>query len=331
MHFADPRMLHLLWLLPLLAWLLHALYYRRQSRLSRVVALKLLPEGTTQFSLRRGRLKAALFLFGVAATILALARPQWGYAMREVKRQGLDILIAVDVSKSMLTQDVTPNRLQRTKLAIKDLVKKLKGDRVGIIAFAGDAFLVCPLTIDYNGFLMGMSDLDADTIPRGGTNISSAIEEAVKTYGDKNQPYKVLVLVTDGEDLEGDVLKIARKAKDKGIRIFTVGIGTQEGDLIRSGTAASEFLKDSEGNYVKSQLNENLLQQIAYITGGAYVRSSGAQFGLDYLYERQLAPIEKHEIEHKIEKKYYERFQWFLALALMAFALESLVPLWKMS
>ncbi|MBI4309918.1 MAG: VWA domain-containing protein, partial [Candidatus Omnitrophica bacterium] len=330
MHFANPHILHLLWLMPVLAWALHALHARREKTMARFIQADLLPPAARGFYRRRGRSKAFLVLFCFLCAVLALARPQWGYELREVKRRGLDILIAVDVSKSMLTQDVSPNRLERTKLAIKDLIRKLKGDRVGLIAFAGEAFLVCPLTVDYNGFLLSLNDLNVETIPRGGTDLSSAIEEAIKGYGDKGQPYKTAILVTDGEDQEGDCLKAAGKAKGKGVTVYTVGVGTREGDLIRVQNEQGqwEFLKDSQGNYIKSRLNENLLQQIAYITGGAYVRSSGAQFGLDYLYDQQLAAIEKHDIDSKIEKKYHEQFQWFLAAALIALMAEAALPAW---
>lgn len=304
----------------MLAWALHVLYARRRNIMGRFIQTDLMPRSSMEAHLRFWRRRTVLLLVCFVFTVLALARPQWGYQLQDVKHEGLDIMIAVDVSKSMLTQDVTPNRLERTKLAIKDLVKQLKGDRVGLIAFAGSAFLMCPLTSDYNGFLLSLNDLNIDTIPRGGTDLSTAIEEAIKGYGDKGQPYKTVILVTDGEDNEGDAAVAARKAKEKGIVIYTVGIGTQEGDLVRIPDALGQsgFLKDAQGNYVKSRLNENLLQQIAYITGGAYVRSSGAQFGLDYLYEKQLSGIEKHSFDEKKQKKYHERFQWPLSIALIA-------------
>ncbi len=328
MNFQNPSLLHWLWLTPIIAGALHLLYQRREKITARFIQLKLINPQARQSALGQARIKASLITVFYVLAIVALARPQWGYELQEVKRQGLDILIAVDVSKSMLTKDVAPNRLERTKLAIKDLVKKLKGDRVGLIAFAGQAFLVCPLTIDYNGFLLSLNDLTVDSIPRGGTNLSNAIEEAIKGYGDKGQVHKTVVLVTDGEDQEGNVLKAAHKAKEKSVRIYTVGIGTAEGDLVQVSTdgGKKQFLKDADGNYIKSRLNENLLQQIAYTTSGAYVRSSGAQFGLDYLYEKQLSAIEKHEIENKMEKKYFERFQWFLALALLLLVVETFLP-----
>src|SRR5205085_11737278 len=140
----------------------------------------------------------------IGFSILALARPQWGYEWQEIKRQGLDIIVAIDVSKSMLAQDVKPNRLERTKLAVQDLVKKLKGDRIGLIAFAGDAFLFCPLTVDYNGFLLSLQDLDTDSVSRGGTNLGRAMEEAIKEYDQTPSRYKAVIIVTDGDNLEGD-------------------------------------------------------------------------------------------------------------------------------
>jgi Ca-activated chloride channel family protein len=268
----------------------------------------------------------AAFVFMVAA----LSRPQWGYQIRPIKRHGLDIMVAIDVSKSMLTRDVQPSRLERSKLAIKDLVMKLNGsDHIGLIAFAGDAMVMCPLTYDYNGFLLSLDDLSTDSIPRGGTDISDAIEESIRAYQGRPDSDKAVILVTDGEDEEGDAVAAARKARAKGVRIFTVGVGTREGDLIQVTNAdgQTEFLKDGNGNVVKSHLNENLLQQIAYITGGAYVRSGGAQFGLDYIYEQQLSKLKKHDEQEKMAKLYDERFQWPLTLAFLLLLAEVFLPL----
>jgi Ca-activated chloride channel family protein len=250
--------------------------------------------------------------------VAALSRPQWGYHTQAVKRHGLDIMVVIDVSKSMMTRDVLPSRLERTKLAVKDLVMKLNGsDHIGLAAFAGEAMVMCPLTYDYNGFLLSLDDLSVDSIPRGGTNIAQAIDESVKAYQGMNDSDKAVVLVTDGEDEEGDARQAARKAREKGVRIFTVGVGTREGDLVQvtNTDGQTEFLKDADGNAVKSRLNENLLQQIAYITAGAYVRSGTAQFGLDYLYDQQLSRLKKHDAQEKVAKLYDERFQWPLTLA----------------
>ena len=265
-----------------------------------------------------------LFFVGVFA-VLALMRPQWGFEWREIKREGLDILIALDVSKSMLTQDVRPDRLERSKLAVRDLIKKLQGDRIGLIAFAGTGFLACPLTVDYDGFMMTLDDLDERTIPRGGTAIAQAIREALRSYQDVAGKYKVLVIITDGDDLEGDAVAMAKKAKAQGVKIFCVGMGTKEGELIRIVNSKGEqgFVKDARGNFVKSRLNENLLEQIALITDGAYVRASGAQFGLDVIYDERLSRMERREIKARQEKRFFERFQLPLLIAFLLLFIES--------
>src|SRR5262249_32215729 len=146
--------------------------------------------------------------------ILAMARPQWGYQIEKIKQEGLDIVLAVDVSRSMLTQDVKPNRLERTKLAIKDLLKEINGDRFGLLAFAGNAFLLCPLTVDYAGFSLSLDDLSPESIPLGGTNIASAINEAIRIFGSSQLKYKALVLLTDGEEEQGEALAATRKARE---------------------------------------------------------------------------------------------------------------------
>ena len=327
MRFSDPYILHFLWLMPFLAAGMLAFLSRRRKLMSRFVASDLLNEIVVDSSLKRDRIKAVLLIAVFFLSIVAIARPQWGYQWEEVKRKGLDILLIVDTSKSMLTQDVKPNRLERTKLAVKDLIKNLKGDRIGLVAFAGDAFMMCPLTTDYGGFLMSINDLDSSIIPRGGTNVGKALEEAMRGYDKTPSQFKVIVMITDGDNLEGDPLAVAKKAKDLGIKIFCVGVGTQEGDLVRYQDAQGQwqFLKDEQNNFVKSRLNENLLQRIAYETGGAYVRSSGAEFGLDYIYQQHLDKLEKRKINDKMQKKYFERFQFPLALAFAFLLMETFV------
>lgn len=327
MRFENAMVLHFLWLLPVLAAGLFAFLVRRKKLMAKFISTNLFNDLLIGFDETKHRMSIYVLLAVFLLSCIALARPQWGYQWQEVKRKGLDILLVVDTSKSMLTQDVKPNRLERTKLAIKDLVKNLKGDRIGLVAFAGDAFMMCPLTSDYGGFLMSLNDLKTGIIPRGGTNIAGAIEESLKGYNQTPAQFKTLILVTDGDNLEGDPLAAAKKAKEKGVKIFTVGVGTQEGDLIRIQTdqGQSDYLKDENGNVVKSRLNENLLQRMALETGGAYVRSSGAEFGLDYIYERYLSHIEKREIEEKMQKKYFERFQIPLAVALILLLVDTMV------
>lgn len=299
----------------------------KQKTLTAFAEAKLLPELTRDVSVKNQIVKSILFIGAAVFTILALMRPQWGFEFQEVKRTGLDILIAVDTSRSMLASDVKPNRLQRSKLAVKDLIKKLKGDRVGLIAFAGTAYLQCPLTVDYDAFLLALSDLDVTTIPRGGTSISGAIETALKSYEGGLNKYKVLIIITDGEDHEGDALKAAETAKREGLKIFCIGIGTSEGELIQVAgeTGQKTFLKDKDGAIVKSRLNESLLQKIALTTDASYIRSMGAEFGLEAIYEKKLANLQKRDIKTQADKLYHERFQIPLAVALLLLIIEPLV------
>ena len=329
--FLNAYILNALFFAIFFALVLYALSKVRRHRIYRFVQKDLLPVMAASSSRKRHIWKDILAVGVVIFVIFSLARPQWGFEWQDVKREGLDIFIAIDTSKSMMTQDVKPNRLERTKLAVKDLLKKLKGDRVGLIAFAGDAFLVCPLTTDYGGLLLTLDDLSTATISRGGTDIGQAIQEALKGYQDVPSQYKVVVILTDGENWEGDPVQWAKIAAQKKIRIYTIGIGTKEGDLIRvlNDRGEPEFIKDSEGNIIKSRLNERMLKEIASAAGGAYVRSSGVDFGLDYLYENQWAHLEKRSIESRVEKKYHEHFEIPLTVALIFLLAETLLSLRK--
>ncbi|MCK5179412.1 MAG: VWA domain-containing protein, partial [Candidatus Omnitrophica bacterium] len=195
----------------------------------------------------------------------------------------------------------------------------------GLIAFSGESFLICPLTVDYGGFQVSLKDLSVDTVPRGGTNIAKAVQEAIKDYDKTSSKHKAIIIITDGDDLEGDPIAAAKKAMEKGIKVYCVGIGNDEGELIqiKGEGGRNTFLKDSNGNFVKSRLNERLLKQIALITGGIYIKASGSKFGLDLIYDRELSKLEKREIEAKMEKKYFERFQFPLSIALLLLVIET--------
>ncbi|MBF0123026.1 MAG: VWA domain-containing protein [Candidatus Omnitrophica bacterium] len=327
MKFANPHMFYGFFVVFLFAWSLFLLIRYRRQKMRMFLEKQLVGEIARDFSQQLFLWKNIFLVCVLLFSILALARPQWGFEWQDVKRQGVDILLVIDTSRSMLTEDVKPNRLERTKLAVKDLLKKLKGDRVGLIAFSGDAFLTCPLTVDYAGVLLSLEDLKTDTIPRGGTDLGRAIQEALKGYQDVAAQYKAVVILTDGDNLEGDPLHWAKVAAEKKIKISTIGIGTKDGELVRVSNEKGEleFLKDGSGNFVKSRLNEMLLQEIAATTGGAYVRSSGAEFGLDYLYDKQISRMERRDVESKIEKKYFDRFQIPLAIALIFLLAETML------
>jgi Ca-activated chloride channel family protein len=223
--------------------------------------------------------------------------------------------------------------LERSKFAVKDLVKKLNGDRIGLIAFAGTSFLQCPLTIDYNGFMLSLDDLSTFTIPRGGTSISSAIREAMQAFSQnkadaaKEKKYRVLVIITDGEDFEGDALAAAKEAAEAGIKIFCVGVGTAEGELIpiSEDYAGKGYLLDKSGETVKTRLNENILKEIAISTGGSYVRATQGDFGLVLIYEKSISRLEKRDIDAKMKKNYQERFQYFLGIAVILLLAEMIL------
>lgn len=327
MRFAGIHAVYLFWIIIALAGFFFWANASRKKALETFAGKNLLAGLMASFDTRRHRLKQILIIAALCLMVFALMRPQWGFKWHEIKRKGLDILVAVDVSKSMLAEDIKPNRLERAKLALADFVKHLKGDRIGLIAFSGSAFTQCPLTVDYSGFLLSVESLDINTIPKGGTSISSAIRQAMESYEGGLKKYKVLIIITDGEDHEGGPVKVAESAQKEGIKIFCIGIGTNEGELIpetdESGNKA--FLKDRSGAVVKSRLDEAALQKIALATGGSYVRANSKELGLELIYKEKLSQMEKRELESKMAKQYEERFQIPLLLAFLLLAVEFLI------
>ncbi len=301
-----------------LLWLWRLADARRRAALARFVAAHLRDELTQSISVARRRAQRGLFLAAVVLLCAALAGPQWGYRWVEISRRGNEIVFAIDTSRSMSTPDIKPNRLARAKLAIDDFANQLDGDAVGIVAFAGSAFLVCPITLDYGAFHESLSAIDTNTIPRGGTNISSAIQEASAALRRRPGSDKILVLVTDGEDLEGSALAAAQRAKQQdGLTIFTVGVGTAGGDLIPvPPDQGGGFVKDETGEFVKSRLDEPALKAIAAATGGFYVPLGTQGEGLETIYTTVLGPMAKHDLASRQQKIYTERYQWPLAASL---------------
>ncbi|MCF7847948.1 MAG: VWA domain-containing protein [Kiritimatiellales bacterium] len=270
-------------------------------------------------SVKRRRTKNLLRTAAIALVLLALARPQWGFHWEEVKQRGLNIIVALDTSKSMLAQDIKPNRLQQAKWGIQDLVKQLKGDRIGMVAFAGGSFLQCPVTIDYAAFMMMLDDVYAGIIPRGGTDIHQALKTSMESFDTESAADKVIILISDGEGHTGDPLQLVPKLKEQGIRVFAIGVGTLEGELIQG---KEGFIKDSKGDAVMSHLTEGVLEQIASQTGGFYVRSASGDFGLERVYKQGIAPLQRDEQESRMAKIYQERFPWFIGAALLLLLIE---------
>src|SRR3984893_16245857 len=287
MSFGAPEWLWGLLAAPILVGLFARAEKRGTERLREFVSPRLLPQLAATVDRSRRVLRFALQLLGLILAIVALAQPRWGYTFQNVQRKGLDLLIAVDTSRSMLSNDVQPNRLERAKLAAQDLIGESQGDRVGLIAFAGRAFLQAPLTIDYDAAVESINDLDTKTIPDGGTNISEAIALATRTFGKTATGNRALILFTDGEELTGDAVKAAKAAADAGVRIFTIGVGTPQGSLIQVAdeNGGTSFVKDSGGQVVKSKLDEKRLRQIAEATGGAYLHLESGPRTMHALFE----------------------------------------------
>ena len=311
----------------LLVWLWFRVDARQQAALARFVSPHLRKQLTQSISTARRRLQRGLLLTALALLSIALAGPQLGYHWEKINRRGNEIVFIIDTSRSMMTPDVKPNRLDRAKLAIDDFTNHLDGDAVGIVAFAGSAFLVCPITLDYNAFRETLNAIDTNIVPRGGTNISSAIQEAQAALRRRPGSDKIVILVTDGEDLEGSALTAAQNAKQQdGLRIFTVGVGTPGGDLIPVPPAqGGGFVKDDSGQFVKSHLDEAGLKAIADATGGFYVPLGAQGEGLETIYDKVLGSLAKHDLASRQQKIYIERFQWPLAASLAALLLSLLI------
>ena len=327
MRFEHPNILWLLLVIPpaLLAFFWWAMR-SRQKLLVQFIEARLLSQLTVGISSTRQKIRFGCLVFAAALLVVTLARSQHGFDLQEVEQRGLDIVVAVDTSKSMLATDIAPNRLARAKLAALELMQKAGTDRMGLVAFAGDAFLECPLTIDNTAFQQCVQALDVNAIPQGGTAIAAAINTALTAFKEDSH-YKVLVLFTDGEDNDTGALEAAQSAAKAGLKIFTIGIGTAAGDLLRvtEANGNSDYVRDEQGNVVKSHLNEALLQQIAGAAGGFYLPMRGANT-IDTLYERGLAPLPKSEGRERLVRRYHEQYHWPLAMAMLLLLGELFLP-----
>lgn len=286
--------------------------------------LKLILQLSENFSPRRARWKEILLVSSVVLLAFGLARPQWGSKLVQVKKQGLDIIFALDVSLSMLAEDIQPNRLERAKLEMHDFLNKLKGDRVGLVTFAGAAYISCPLTMDYRAAQLFLDNIEAGIITKPGTDIAEAINTAALAFNQKEKKYKVLVLVTDGEDQGHQPAESAKKAAAEGIRIYTIGIGTPAGEPIPLRQAEGTFLgykKDETGSVVLSRLDEQTLSEIAQIGKGKCLSVARGGFDLDKIYQ-EISGLEKKELQGTLAVEYLDRYQFFLFPVIMLLIME---------
>ena len=310
-------------LLPFIFWILFSLR-KRNIILSRIIDREQWSTLIQTYSPKRNLYRHYIRITALAILLIALSRPQWGYEWERVRQQGLHILVALDTSKSMLAQDIKPNRLQQAKWGIRDLIKELQGDRIGLIAFAGSAFLQCPATSDYAAFRMVLDDLYAGIIPVGGSDIYEAISCAINSFDkvDSGNADRVIILISDGETHTGNSSELITALKRKNIRVFSIGVGTQDGELIQT---PSGFVKDEEGLVVKTRLEEKELEQIARETGGFYVRSAQGDFGLERIYHEGISKLQKEEQDERMSRIWTERFPLFLAIVLVLLILEALI------
>ncbi len=306
--------------IPLFLIIFYLMVQRRANRdLESFAAKSLLPKVVDYSGQKLRFWQRIMRISGLLLLIFALCGPGWGYRWQELKTQGLEIIFAIDTSKSMMATDIKPNRLDRTKLALTDFLNRIEGNKIGLIAFAGTSFLACPLTLDYSAFQGALDSLDVNTIPRGGTAIGPAISNAREAFLAAGSGNKIVILITDGENHEGEPLVQAKAAAQANITIYTIGIGSPEGELIitRDKNGNTSYLKDKDGNVVKSSLNEKILRDIASATGGSYIRAAGVSLGLDELYNSRFARYNKKEISSKWQKKYIDRYQIPLFLAVI--------------
>ena len=324
MQFADPKYLNWLIVIPFIFFLLVYAFQSRRRRLRSFAQYAELLGLTGRFSIAGAMAKTLLVVIGATALVIALAGPRWGFDWQEVKQSGMDIMVVVDVSESMLATDVNPSRLEKAKREIYDLIGSLRGDRIGIIAFAGVSFVQCPLTIDYNAARNFLSYLRTDLIPVQGSAVGEALELADKSLessGEAKKGEQVVILITDGEDHGENAMAAAEKLRARGVKIYAVGLGDAAGapvpDLENGG-----FKQDSKGNIVLSKLNEGLLKSLATTTGGNYRRSAASGFSLDSNFFGDLG-IQKSAVtkDTKIQK-WHERYQWFALLAFICLALD---------
>lgn len=325
-RFANPQYLWLLWIVPLLVLLYLWAAYHRRRRLARFGNLSTLEELMPDVSSGRVALKFILFTLAVACLIFAAARPQFGSKLREEKAEGIEMMLVVDVSNSMLAEDFAPNRLERTKYAINKLFEGMRQDRVGLVVFAGEPKVQLPITSDYRMAKAFARRIDPSLVTVQGTAVGRALEQALLSFSsgtaeEEGNASRVIVLITDGENHEDDAVAVAKRAAEQGVRIYTIGIGTPEGAPISIG---GDFIRDERGEMVVSKLNEEMLTEIADLTGGLYVRSTLQSIGLEEIV-KEIEAMEKQELSTLRFEEFDEQYRLPLAVGIVLLVLELLL------
>lgn len=326
MRFCSPQYFWLMLLIPVLIGFFIWAYQQKQSALARFASMNLIKRLTPDSGLDRRIQRWMLFLLFYFFLVFALARPQFGVKTEMIERRGVDVMIALDISRSMLAEDIAPSRIERAKHEITKFIRLLKGDRIGLIVFAGESFVQCPLTLDYGAAKMFLDVVTTEWIQLQGTALAGAIAHAAEAFRSRSRKHKVLVLISDGEDHESDPLGAARAAAKEGVRIFVVGIGSEEGVPIpvrkRGGNIV--YKKDRAGNLVLTRLDPVVLERIAMEGNGIYFHA-GTDLDLERIYT-EIAKMEKKDLGMNRLATYEERYQIFLVIALFFLVLEFLVP-----
>ena len=324
MRFGDPSNFHLLWtLVPLIFFLIWA-NRKRYDLIVRFCGVNLFSKLVTRNYKELQNSKIIFVSLTFLFLLIALSRPQWGYQWEDFKQEGVDIIIALDVSRSMLAEDIKPNRLERAKRKISDLLDMLKGDRIGLVAFAGTSFVQCPLTLDYAAARIFLNAIDTELIPVQGTNIGGALRKSTKAFRTQENKSRAIILITDGEDQTGQAMEAAEEAKKARVKVFTIGIGKEIGAPLPDPNMASGFLKNEKGDVILTKLDETTLQQISLKTGGSYVRSVTGDIDLKTIYLDQInQSLDKNKFKSERRKIWQERFQWFVFLAFLFLVYES--------
>jgi len=325
----NMEMLHLLWAVPLLIGIFAYASYRRRRALEVFIDAGLLDRIAISINAAKRRWKAALVILAAGFTIAALTRPGWNPKPKTIERRGRDVIFVLDVSKSMLAEDLRPSRLERAKLAIRDCVERLQGDRVALVAFAGTAAIKCPLTLDYGFFRMMLEDVSTDSIARGGTMIGDAIRKTLEdVFDDQEKQHKDIVLITDGEDHDSFPIEAAKLAGERGIRLLAIGFGNEnEGKRIpvTDESGRRTFLK-YKGQEIWSKLDADTLRKMVNATpGGKYLNVAVGTIDLGDVYVKLIASAEKKDLESETIKRYEEKFQVFLSLSLILLCIEMAV------
>jgi Ca-activated chloride channel family protein len=317
-----------LWALPVLAGLYAFSFYRKRSALQKFAELDLLPHVNRGMSLSRQMFKAALLIMAAALIVVALTQPGWNKSPEEIKRKGRDLVVLLDVSQSMLAEDIRPNRLERVKLDLAELIENLQGDRIGIIAFAGNSVVKCPLTQDYGFARIALKEIQTDSVSTGGTKIGDAIRNAVSNvFDDQERDFKDILLITDGEDHDSFPIEAAQKAAEKGVRIYVIGIGDEnDGSRIPITEDGKKTFMMYQGEEVWSKLDAKMLEAVARATqGGQYLNVATGAYNMVDIYHSLIARADKKELEATTVWRYDEKFQIFLGFALTLLCLEVLI------